>query len=139
MKKIVLILILIVLLILSGCDNPVSVDAKLNQEFKLNVGQNAELQDEFLRIKFVAVTEDSRCPANLRCFIPGNAAVAFMIQQNKDLPAKDTLNTYLDPRDTWFKSYQIFLVKLEPYPQTTEQIPQSNYTATFLIKVYPVH
>lgn len=127
---------MLLLIVFLSCENPVAVEAKLNQEFKLKVGQNAELQDEFLRIKFVAVTEDSRCPLNLMCVIPGNAAVSFTVQQNKDLPVTDTLNTYLDPQNTWFNSYQIFLVKLEPYPMNAYPIPQPNYTATFIIKRY---
>jgi len=128
-----LLIVIILGIVLTSCDNPVAVNVKLNEEFKFKVGQNAELQDEFLRIKFVDVTEESRCPANLRCFIPGNAAVAITIQQNKDIPVNDTLNTYSYPRSGWYLGYKIDLVKLEPYPENTTPIPKLNYVATFII------
>lgn len=134
MKKIIHIISLLLLIVFLSCENPVAVNAKLNQEFTLNVGQNAELQNEFLRIKFVAVTEDSRCPSDFLCDWAGNAKVAITIQKNKDLTVKDTLNTYSYPQINWSVGYQIKLVKLEPYPKNYETIPQSEYVATFVIK-----
>jgi len=134
MKKITLLLILAILFMLSGCDNPVAVNVKLNEEFKLKVGQNAKLQNESLRIKFVAVTEDSRCPLIYRCDSPGNAAVALTIQKDNYVPAIDTLNTYSYPRTNWYLGYKIDLAELEPYPQDYTPIPKLDYVATFVIK-----
>lgn len=127
-------MVIILGIVLTSCDNPVAVNVKLNEEFKLKIGQNAELRGEFLRIKFVDVTEDSRCPLIYRCDSPGNAAVVITIQQNNALPVKDTLNTYSYPRTSWCFGYMIDLVELEPYPENTTPIPKSNYVATFVIK-----
>jgi len=133
MRKSIQNIIIVLPLMLFSCSNPVGVNANLNEEFKLKVGEHAELKNEFLRITFIAVIEDSRCPSNLRCFIPGNAAVALMIQKNKDIPVKDTLNTCSYPRSGWYLGYKIDLVKLEPYPQDYTPIPKLDYVATFVI------
>jgi len=134
MKKIIHIISLLLMIAFLSCENPVSVNANLNEEFKLRIGEHAEIQNEFLRITFVAVTEDSRCPLGVECFWAGNAKVAITIQKDKNLVLNDSLNTYLKPREIEYLNYQIFIKNLEPDRVVDQTIPQSEYVATFLIK-----
>ena len=134
MKKIIHIISLLLLIVFLSCENPVDTSVNLNEEFSLKVGGSAVIKGENLRIKFIAVTEDSRCPINVECFWAGNAKVAITIQKDENLPLNDSLNTYLKPREIEYLDYQIFIKNLEPNRDVNQTIPQSEYVATFLIK-----
>jgi hypothetical protein len=56
-----------------GTNDPVS--ALLDSPFELNIGQEAVFGDEGLKITFVDVSEDSRCPAATNCVVSGLAKV----------------------------------------------------------------
>lgn len=50
-------------LLLAGCgSNTGEVQASLGQEFTLSINQTATISGQNLSIKFIDVTEDSRCP-----------------------------------------------------------------------------
>ena len=56
-----------------GTNDPVS--ALLDSPFELHIGQEAVFGDEGLKITFVDVSEDSRCPAATNCVVSGLAKV----------------------------------------------------------------
>ena len=67
--------------------------ARLGQPFSLRVGQRIGLKRAGLRIRFVAVTEDSRCPAGVTCVWAGNAKVQIEVGSNHRDSQTLTLNT----------------------------------------------
>jgi hypothetical protein len=129
---------IVALLLLStifiGCENPVAAVVRLNEEFQLRVGEEASVNGENLYMKFISVPEDSRCPLEFECFWSGNAEVVFSIRKDSNRAIKDSLNTHIDPRGLEYLDYKINLIKLEPYPQRDESIPQTSYIATFIIE-----
>ena len=142
MKK----LLVFICLLLVGCEDNINTFQlneelkKTNQsvwvgrEFKLKVGEEVFLRKENLRIKFVSVPEDSRCPIDVICFWSGNAKVVFTYQKNLTPLVNDTLNTHLQPHASQYLRYQIFLKDLEPYPMEAVPIPPGEYIATILFK-----
>jgi hypothetical protein len=116
---------------LSGCENPVSAD--LDQEFKLKVGRQAFIEEENLKIFFISVPEDSRCPIGAVCFWSGNGEVSIELVKDYD-ETIDTLNTHIDPNSAQFLNYQVILKNLDPYPVEGELIDPKNYVATLVVK-----
>jgi hypothetical protein len=108
----------------------------VGREFKLKVGEEVFLRKENLKIKFVSVPEDSRCPINVDCFWSGNARVALTYQKNLNQSVNDTLNTNLQPHVSRYLRYRIILKDLEPYPTSTGPLPpdEEEYIATILVK-----
>ena len=52
-----------ILLSLNGCNGtPTGIEAALGEEFSLPIGQEVRITGENLRVKFVDVIDDSRCP-----------------------------------------------------------------------------
>lgn len=135
--------------ILLGCWNAVRGDghafvprkrptqvARLGREFKLRSGQQVTLKREGLRIKFAAVTEDSRCPADVQCIWAGNAAVRLEISIRGGGSKSLTLNTnggssHVD--ENRYQGYKVKLVELGPYPRSDHQIAADKYVATLLV------
>ena len=55
-----IVVLLLLLTIFIGCENPVSPVVQVDEEFNLKVGEEASVNGENLYIKFISVPEDSR-------------------------------------------------------------------------------
>jgi hypothetical protein len=129
----------------AGCRGPVEPRAVSNPplefssptEVVLKIGQEARV-DALLRLDFLGVPEDSRCPAVVECFWAGDAAVAIAVSLGMGPSFPDTLHTTLDPKAVLFGGYTITLVELTPYPQVPGPIPPADYAARFKVERIPL-
>jgi hypothetical protein len=131
----------LVLLACSGVlgANPHSNDAidevRAGREFKLKLGRQVTVKRTRLRIRFVAVENDSRCPSDVTCVWAGNAAVRLQLGTGRDSKSV-TLNTSKSPSfssETEYHGYKVALISLSPYPRSDRKIARRNYTATLLV------
>lgn len=97
--------------------------------FALGVGQEAS--HGVMRLVFVGVNEDSRCPSDVVCIWAGNAAVEIGVWYGMGPTARFVLNTIGDPDSVEVGGYRIALIDLQPYPVSTARIPPDAYVATF--------
>jgi len=104
----------------------------------LQFGNSSQVSTD-LRVAFVQVVEDSRCPASVVCAWQGNGAVRLEITTGQSMkPA--TLNTAggtTFPRDTTVSGYTFTLVELDPPRQTPDPIPMQQYRATIRVSRAP--
>ncbi len=108
---------------------------RLRREFKVKPGQQVSVKGTKLRIKFVVVENDSRCPIGVTCVWAGNAAVKFKVSNGKDSKTV-TLNTSSVSsfsNEVEYRGYKISLVTLSPYPQNNRRVPPRGHTATLLV------
>lgn len=134
MRKLVLALALIIpLVFLSGCTiQNTEISANLEEPFKLKIGHSAFFQEEGLRITFVNVTRDSRCPAGVECFWAGEVGVLLKAEKGA---GTEEFELFL-PRyaaSIGFDKYEIELVSVSPYPVQGEKIESSEYEAGFVV------
>ncbi|MEP6820486.1 MAG: hypothetical protein ABJA18_13200 [bacterium] len=107
----------------------------LNREFKLNVGQQVAPKGTRLRITFVRVENDSRCPKDVKCVWAGNAAVQFHLsagRRSKTVTLNTSGNSTL-AREAEYQGYKVKLIELSPYPRSDRRIAARDYTATLLV------
>jgi hypothetical protein len=102
-------------------------------EVVLKIGQEARV-DALLRLDFLGVPADSRCPAVAECVWTGDAAVALGVSMGMGPTYPDTVHTNLDPKSVQFGPYTITLIELTPYPQQPGLIPQADYAARLKIE-----
>lgn len=107
--------------------------ASLNQEFTLKAGETISLDDSGLKIRFEDVTEDSRCPEDVKCVWAGNGKIVLAVSIKGRTPGKINLNTMLEPREAPVDRYNIKLIKLDPYPKQATTMKKSDYAATLLV------
>jgi hypothetical protein len=82
MRKLIgLLLVLTVISLLIGCTSN-TVKASLGKEFTLAIGQSATISSENLKIEFLDVTADSRCPKDVECVWAGEVSCSLQITQN---------------------------------------------------------
>ena len=108
---------------------------RLGREFKLKVGRQVTVKGTKLRIRFVTVENDSRCPSDVTCVWAGNAAVRLQLGTGKGSKTV-TLNTSKSPSfvgETEYHGYKVKLVELNPYPRSDRKIAPRDYTATLLV------
>jgi hypothetical protein len=110
--------------------------ARLGRPFRLRVGQRTLLRSEGLRIRFVAVTEDSRCPVGVTCVWAGNAKVQIEVSTNRRDRETLTLNTAGNatlPSEAQYQLFRVQLVNLVPRPRANRKLAPRDYTLTLLV------
>ncbi len=109
---------------------------RLNRPFSLRAGQQVTVKGERLRIKFVEVEEDSRCPANVTCVWAGNAAVRLEFSTSRRDRKSLTLNTANSSTlvgERQYHGYKVRLLGLNPYPQSDQKIGARDYVVTLVV------
>ena len=131
MRAVVLVLCL---LAATACDekSPAGPTVPLNQRFTLARGEVARVDGADLRLQFVEVTGDSRCPADVVCIQGGDALVHVRVTDG--VTATYELHTGDSSRAAAMHGQvRIELVQLQPYPFSSRTIAQDDYRATFLV------
>jgi hypothetical protein len=109
----------------SPLENRIGADQTLNVIFELKSQQYAEIPEEHLRITFLEVSEDSRCPADVTCVWAGMVNLKFNISQDQEKEITLSSNNIT----TVFDKYQIQLIDVKPYPVSTKTIKAEDYIA----------
>lgn len=109
-------------------------DARVKDGILIKQGKEAKVDGEDLKISFVSVADDSRCPEGATCVWAGNARAHFVARNSKDECAEFDLNTHLQPVEYDFGKYKISLAQLAPHPSIHHGLPkQGEYTATLAV------
>jgi hypothetical protein len=99
----------------------------------LRVGESA-IVEENLRVGFIGVPLDNRCPENAFCIWEGDAVAKIWADQ----PLRDKLIVDLHTHHgfQWqvtYGNYRITLVGVAPYPKIGERIDPEDYIASILV------
>lgn len=114
-----------------------TVNAGLNIPFTLKINQTAVITTENLKIKFLNVTEDSRCPSDVQCVWSGQAKVQINIVNNDRNVGTFNLTKrtgYEELSILKIDGYSITLEQVDPYPISTKKIESNGYSITLKIK-----
>lgn len=110
----------------------------LDEAFPLGGGQEVAIRGETLRMRFVSVVEDSRCPATVLCYWPGRARIAVDAWLGDGPATPIVLETYPGPNPGGHPAtvgpYTIQLQGLDPSPLSQgESIPTDEYAARVVV------
>jgi hypothetical protein len=87
---------------------------------------------EGIRVRFIEVRNDSRCPTDVVCVWAGDATVVLAVELNCDCKAPTfalELHTMLEPRSGDAHGFRIQLLHLEPSPRSLVPTPAGDYRA----------
>lgn len=126
------------LILAAGCatssDN--AIQASLDTDFQLGLGQSALIAGANLEIGFVDVISDSRCPKGEQCFSAGDAAVRIWLQESGENRHEEVLHTPKQgPRFADFSNHRIHLVDLTPDPVSGVTTPPADYRVVLRVEV----
>lgn len=104
------------------------------QKVSIRAAQRKAVAGTGLKIKFVSVLEDSRCPENVQCIWAGVGRISIEVRRSGKAGKTFELNTNQLDKPAVYEGVEISLVSLAPYPKTGTPIPASRYTASFNIR-----
>jgi hypothetical protein len=115
----------------ASCDQKAT--APLKQEFDLKLGQSVVVGEDRLKINFVSVAEDSRCPEGAQCIWAGNAKLALTVRKGNAKPSSIELNTGVTSQQASYMGHEIKLTALRPHPKVNAGIDKKTYVATLIV------
>jgi len=118
----------------SACDeaNPVGPTVNFNERFTLAPGEMATLRDADLRVEFVEVSGDSRCPGDAVCIQGGDAIVHIRVTAGGSTSTYELHTGDSSRAAVVHGSIRISLNDLQPYPFSSRPpIMPGDYRATF--------
>jgi hypothetical protein len=141
MKRTILILLCLTVIFscTAGCSvkTPGQVEAELDSEFVLPIGTEAVIKGENLRIEFLEVTEDSRCPRNVECVWAGEAGYTLIISQDDNSEQVEITEPGAGGQVSYtWQDYEIH-TSLEPYPQDPGDIEAGDYRLRMRVSKNP--
>jgi hypothetical protein len=133
-------LVLLGLLTASGCSpgglplsggGDASGATDFEDVFILQLGDEREIPGTRLRLGFLGVLEDSRCPTDVECVWEGDAELQLSLTTETGSREVFSLHTTLEPRAALRGGAYIELVELTPHPTQSAPITPGSYRAEF--------
>jgi len=115
-----------VLSAMSGCSKD---EFSIGEEFSLRVGETTGIKGEELQIRFMEISEDSRCPRNVTCIWEGRAVAVIEVFQGDTSQQITLIEQGLSDlfAKEQFGKYE-FQFRILPYPEKAEvQIAADEY------------
>jgi hypothetical protein len=113
---------------------PAAPSFEMGKNLSLRVGESAQARSGDLRVGFVGVSSDSRCPKGVQCVWAGDATVQVWLQQGSGPREVRELHTAAGrAQSATALGHVVQLVSLEPYPVANQAIKPSDYVATITL------
>ena len=132
MKKLIFLLSLAVLAGASKCQQEVGNTFEPGKAFVLKMGEMAKCTCKSVAVRFVEVTEDSRCPKNTNCVWAGEVKTRLDINGTMHELKLGGDGKATTPMEV--DNYTIQLMEVNPYPVAGEKIDPASYVATIMVK-----
>ena len=123
------------LLFATACsgNSPTDPSVPLDRQFTLAPGQTVSVDGTSLRVRFLRVSGDSRCPADALCVQGGDALVHVRVEDGQ-AAAEYELHTGDSSRSVVrHAGYRLALENLQPYPFSSRTIRPEEYRATITV------
>ena len=103
------------------------------KQVEVQIGHETRIRNAGIRLKFIDLIEDSRCPTDTQCIWAGNAKIKISLSNAGRLPKIFEINTGLKPQSIVFAGYEIKIIRLTPAPASNIRIRKDGYVATFAV------
>ncbi len=135
--KAAVIALLAALLLLAGCArSPGEISASPGQQFTLAPGQTASIAGEPLKIRFVEVVNDSRCPSGVTCIWEGQASCLVELTYQDSMTSLVLTQRGSGKAATDFKDYNLEF-EVQPYPEAGKTIAKQDYRLQMVVTRIP--
>ena len=102
----------------------------LGEEVTLAPGAMASVKTADMKVRFVAVTADSRCPSDVTCIWAGEVKVQLEILESSQAASRVEI---LGGSSTDAGAYRVTIVRVEPQPASTAPIAAQDYRVTLKV------
>ncbi len=135
--KVKILFIFLLLILFNSCnwitDNPQAKNFHFGDTVTVAFDQTVVNDNENIRLRFSELISEERCPIDLECFWEGNAEVQFEFTAD-GIKSVFSLNTYSGyTRDTTIASCNIRMIRLDPWPHSSEYLFAEPYRAQVVV------
>lgn len=127
-------IMLAILLSITGCSGKkTAVQVQSGEQFTIGIGESAKIVDQDLKITFVEVIGDSRCPRDAVCIWSG--VVSFQVNityRDIEYPLALKQPGLSDLAEDLFFNHELFF-RIDPYPSASEPIDPKDYQLTMTV------
>jgi hypothetical protein len=109
---------------------PMAANAQTTRTVEVKMHNETVDRASGLRIKFVGLGDDSRCPTDTNCVWAGNARIFVRVSGKRMAARTLTLNSTTKPNVVTYGGYEFKLVDLTPHPRSNIRINPNGYQAT---------
>ncbi|MBI2144612.1 hypothetical protein HYU17_05730 [Candidatus Woesearchaeota archaeon] len=111
-------------------------EAQLGSGFQLRFNETRLIRQGNIKVRFIGVSEDSRCPADVQCVWEGQAAVIVELAKDDESLGNFRLENragFDDLAIQAFSGHFVKLLKVEPYPTSKQRIKQQDYVIGLIV------
>ena len=127
------------LLTLAGCaSSPTASSVPAGSDVLLRPGESVTVEGTAFAVRFDAVANDSRCPADAVCVTLGDAQAVFTVTERGRPSVPLTLHT--EPGEgqrAAVGALTLTLTHLDPYPYTGRPVSPADYRASLRLEHTP--
>ena len=98
--------------------------ANLDEEIRVSQGEWVRVGADELDLRFVRVTEDSRCPINARCIRAGSAKIEVEMGAPGARTTRAILVTPDEPKGATYGAFDIAALELQPGREIGKPAPR---------------
>jgi hypothetical protein len=103
--------------------------ARQPQGVRVKVGNSSVEKRSRIKVEFLEMMDDSRCPIDTTCIWAGNAHIKIHVSKNGKSKTME-LNSTVKNSDSTFAGYEFKLAALTPVPRSNIRIDRNGYVAT---------
>ena len=128
-----LLAVILLLTAVTAACGPAPVTAALGEQFMLYSGKTAVISGEKLKIEFIKVASDSRCPWGAECAVAGEAQCQMLITYANSKTSLTFIQQGTDDNSIDFNVFKI-TYQLQPYPVSGDDIKSTDYRLKMTVK-----
>jgi hypothetical protein len=110
-----------------------ATEAQSAQRVAVKINHESAVRRTGLKIKFIDLVEDSRCPKDVECVWAGNAKIKVRVSKNGRSKVIE-LNSNSKTADNTFAGYELTLTKLTPERHSNVKINGKEYVAEIKVE-----
>src|SRR5690348_4772824 len=119
----------ILFLLVFGAASVATANAQAAENVRVQINHQARAYRAGIKIKFVELVEDSRCPVDVNCIQAGNAKIRVEVSKRGRSKTLE-LDSNSMKGAAIFEGYRFQLRKLTPEPRSNVRINRNGYVAT---------
>jgi hypothetical protein len=103
---------------------------ELDVEGTLAAGASSAVKGTDMEVKFVTITEDSRCPTDSTCVWAGEVKVKLEVRLGNQAPKESEV---LEGRSMLAEPYRLTVTRVLPEPVSTKKTTPSDYRISLIV------
>ena len=100
---------------------------------ELRIGEETTMPESKIRVKFLSVDDDSRCPQGVNCIWAGSVGVSLLLAAPGDEGRRVKLNTAVEPRAVSYKGQSFSIESVSPAAVEGKPIKPEDYRITLAV------